>query len=69
MTNHTVAAKATITFFLFQMAKLDRSISIYSKAVSAQNCLKLTCEAQSVAKLGLELGRQNPRDRRLSAPS
>lgn len=62
---HIMAMIVTIRLFLFQMAKLKRSISIYfGGVVVAQKRGKLTCEARAIANLGLVPERQTPRDKR-----
>ena len=66
LVTHTAPAIATTTLFLFQMAKLEWSISKYfGEIVVTQKRWKLTCGGRSIAKLSLGQRSLNPRDKRL----
>src|SRR6266852_2991812 len=57
LTTHTPVAMPTMTLFLFQMAKLEGSIS----TVVMQKRRKLTCEARLIANLSQRPGSQKSR--------
>jgi flagellar basal body-associated protein FliL len=60
---HMLVAIAMIILFLFQMAKLEDSISTnFGKVVVTRKRRKLTCEVQSIAKRSQYPEGQNPRD-------
>jgi hypothetical protein len=63
LVTHTPAEKTIITLFMFQMAKLEGSMSTYfgEMAVKRKD-RKLTCEARSIANLSQGPVHQKPRD-------
>jgi hypothetical protein len=63
LVTHTPAEKTIITFFMFQMAKLEGSMSTnFGEMAVKRKDRKLTCEARSIANLSQGPVHQKSRD-------